>query len=87
MEKYCRDCNEEYKKARKKYARKISWWKKILGYCPWCERYFRYSVKTQRRNSQYGDEACNWITACKECREEDYDYFDELWKDYYSSCL
>lgn len=74
----------EYIKKKRKYAKKVKWWQKILGYCPRCNRYFRYTVKTQRRNTQYGEESSNWITACEECRDDDFEYFQELW-DYYNS--
>lgn len=80
----CEAC-KEYKKDKKKYATKRTLWQIIFGYCPWCERYFRYSIKTVRRNTSYIDDATNWITACKECREDDYEYCAELWNDYYSS--
>ena len=75
----------EYKQSKKLYATYISWYKKLLGYCPRCERYFRYNVKTTRRNAAYVEESNSWITACKGCREEDYEYFAELQNDYYSS--
>ena len=59
--------------------------KKLLGYCPCCERYFRWPVTTQRRNTQYIEESANWLTACKACHEEDDAYFADLWDQYYSS--
>lgn len=80
----CEAC-KEYKKDKKKYATKRTLWQILFGYCPWCERYFRYNIKTVRRNTSYIDDATNWITACKDCREEDYVYYAELWNDYYSS--
>lgn len=80
----CEAC-KEYKKDKKKYATKRTLLKTIFGYCPWCGRYFRYGVKTVRRNTSYVDDASNWITACKECREDDHEYYAELWNDYYSS--
>ena len=70
---------------RKKYAVKLPLWKRLLGYCPCCERYFRYPVTTERRNTAYCEESNNWLTACGECQEEDYAYYAELWADYYSS--
>ncbi len=75
----------EYTKEMNKYSIRVPLWKRLLGYCPRCERYFRYNVKTVRRNTAYVEESNNWITACKECREDDYEYFAELWNDYYSS--
>ena len=81
----CRKCNREYAEAKKKYRRHRSLVEKLFGYCPCCERWFRYSVKTKRRASAYCEEAKNWLTACKECHEEDDAYFADLWDQYYSS--
>lgn len=81
----CKDCLTDYKARQKKYKKHRTLSKKILGYCPWCERYFRYRVKTEIRNTAYCEEASNWITACKECREEDYAYYADLWEQYYGS--
>lgn len=78
------DC-EFIKEARKKYKIKVPLWKKILGYCPWCCRYFRYGVRFHRRHTSYVDERNNWMTACSECRYNDDEYYDDLWNQYYSS--
>ena len=59
--------------------------KRLLGYCPCCERYFRWPVTTKRRNTQYVEESANYLTACKECHKLDDEYFDDLWNQYYSS--
>lgn len=80
-----KQCIKEHKEAKKKYCIKRKWWQVLLGYCPWCCRYFRYKVKTIRRNCQYVDERNNWMTACEECRDNDYEYFADLWNTYYSS--
>ena len=74
-----------YRKAAKKYEQHRNIFKKLFGYCPCCNRYFKYPIKTMRRNTQYCDEASNWLTACKDCHEEDEAYFDDLWNQYYSS--
>ncbi len=63
----------------------IKLFRTLLGYCPCCEKYFRWPVTTQRRNTQYVEESANWLTACKECHEEDDAYFDDMWAQYYSS--
>jgi hypothetical protein len=31
------------------------------------------------------DERNNWMTACEDCRDDDYEYFADLWNTYYSS--
>lgn len=58
---------------------------KILGWCPRCERYFRWPVKVHRRHTRYVQHDLNFLCACKECIELDDEYFDALWNDYYSS--
>ena len=81
----CKDCTKRYRKAAKKYEQHRNIFQKLLGYCPCCETYFKYGVKAARRNTQYCDEASNWLTACKDCHDEDDAYFDDLWQSYYSS--
>ena len=81
----CITCKKEYATDRKKYQKQRSLIKKLLGFCPCCERYFRYSITTQRRNTAYVEEADNWLTSCKECHNEDDAYFADLWDQYYES--
>ena len=59
---------------------------KIFGYCPHCGKWFR-RIRTYRQNTAYVDDDCNFFTGCKACREENDMYWEELWKDYYSSIL
>jgi cytochrome c553 len=84
-ENACKSCYKEYKAAAKKYREHRNLFQVILGYCPQCGRFFRWSVKTERRHTQYCEEASNWLTACRECHEEDDAYYDDLWNQYYSS--
>ena len=58
---------------------------KVLGYCPVCERNFRWPVKIHRRHSRYIEHHLNFLCACKECIERDDEYFDDLWNQYHSS--
>ena len=81
----CRKCNNQYATAKKKYSTPRNLIEKLLGYCPCCEKYFRFSTKTKRRSSAYVEEADNWLTACKECQDMDDAYFADLWDQYYSS--
>ena len=81
----CRDSMRKYEEAKKKYEQPRSLFDKLFGYCPCCERHFRYSVKTKRRNTAYAEESDNWLTACKECHSKDEAYFADLWEQYYSS--
>ena len=86
-EKALKEATRKYRAAARKYRTKRNLFKIIFGYCPCCGRYFRWSVKTELRNTQYNDPASNWLTACKECQEEDDAYFSDLWSQYYSSIL
>lgn len=83
----CKDCSKKYRTEAKKYKQHIGLLKQLFGYCPCCERYFRWPVKTMRRHTLYHDEASNWLTACIECHDEDDAYFDDLWEQYYSGLL
>ena len=85
IDKECRKCSKEYRAKARKYKQHRNTFKVLFGYCPHCERWFRWSVKTQRRHTQYCEEASNWLTACKDCHYEDDEYFDDLWEQYYSS--
>ena len=78
-------CKKEYIADQKNYHKHRSLIKTLLGYCPCCERYFRYGITTQRRNTAYVEEADNWLTSCKECHDEDDSYFADLWDQYYES--
>lgn len=73
---------KEEKKREKKYRTKLSWWKWLLGYCPYCDHYFQWPITTTRRHTQYCEEANNYLTACKKCHYEDDAYYDELWREY-----
>lgn len=72
----------EQKRIAKSYRAKLSRWKRLIGYCPCCNRYFRWPITTERRLTQYCEESNNYMTACKECHIEDYDYYSELWREY-----
>ena len=81
----CRKAHCDYVEAKKKYKKHRTLVETLFGYCPCCERWFKYSVKTKRRASAYCEEAENWLTACKKCHNEDDAYFADLWDQYYSS--
>ena len=81
----CKRCKKEYNKAKKKYDVPRTILKKLLGYCPCCEQYLKYRVKTIRRNTAYVKESENWLTGCSKCRRDDYEYFADLWNQYYDN--
>lgn len=54
--------------------------------CPCCER-LRRDVKRRARNTSYVDDELNWLVSCLDCYQEDYEYYAELWRDYYHSRL
>lgn len=55
-----------------------------LDVCGMCGEGKR-DVLRRRRNTQYLHEESNWLTCCKECFDEDWESYEELWADYYSS--
>lgn len=77
----------KYTPNYKLYAAKRSMMQKLFGYCPCCNRWFKWPITVARRHTEYCDEASNYLTACDECHEEDNAYFDELWRDYNASRL
>lgn len=40
-----------------------------------------------RQNTKYAEEEHNWVTLCPPCKEENDAYWEDMWADYYSSCL
>ena len=74
--------NGKYLENVKLYRAKLPWWKWLLGYCPCCERYFRWPITTERRLTEYCDSKSNYMTACKECHYEDDTYYAERWEEY-----
>lgn len=54
--------------------------------CPVCHTWFSHPF-ISRMNTAYAEDELNWNCMCKKCWAEDDAYWDELWKDYYNSCL
>lgn len=52
--------------------------------CPCCER-LRYDVKRRLRNTAFLDDELNWLDSCLDCYQDDYEYYADLWHDYYHS--
>jgi hypothetical protein len=77
----------KFTEGSKLYRAKLPWWKWLLGYCPCCRSYFKWSVTTERRLTEFSDPRSNYLTACKECHYEDDSYYEELWKEYNASRL
>jgi len=48
--------------------------------CPICEGE-KDTVESRHRNTMYQDEPSNWLESCKECFDEDWEHFQELWDD------
>ena len=61
--------------------------RRLLGYCPYCEKFFDYSQKRRRLNTAYADEKLNYVVCCEAQYREIFDYYEERWRDYYSSCM
>lgn len=55
-------------------------------YCTMCRR-VSFSVKNRRLNTAYVDDELNFQCSCEKCYDASYDYYADLWSDYYSDCL
>ena len=53
--------------------------KSLFGYCSHCRRYFVYPKK-RRMSSAYDYEPDNWDFSCKDCYEEQEDYWAAMWR-------
>ena len=45
------------------------------------------NAKRRRQNTQYVDDAQNWVTLCDKCMELNNEYWKDMWADYYSNCM
>ena len=44
-------------------------------------------VKRRRQNTLYVDNEMNYVNLCKDCQQENDEYWTERWNDYYNGCL
>ena len=58
----------------------------MIGKCKCCNR-IKSSIEKRARNTAYVDDKSNYSKICEDCAKRDYEYFAELWADYYSGCL
>lgn len=58
----------------------------LLRKCHCCGRW-RTDVTRRRRNTAFCEEydEMNYLTSCKECFDEDWDYYAERWNEFYHS--
>jgi hypothetical protein len=54
--------------------------------CECCQR-TDVIVVTYHQNTQYVDEASNWVTLCDPCRKENDEYWEAMWAEYYGGRL
>jgi len=45
------------------------------------------TVENYRQNTEYVDEASNWVTLCAPCRQRNDEYWEAMWAEYYSGRL
>jgi hypothetical protein len=50
-----------------------------------CDRCRRKLATRNRQRTSYVDGESNWATLCPDCQEEADEYWEEMWKEYYSS--
>ena len=53
-------------------------------YCPTCMRSDGEGgkIKKRHRNTSFVNDSLNYLISCKECWQEDWDYYQERWEDY-----
>ena len=44
-------------------------------------------VVVYHQRTQYVDIEDNYVAACPVCREQNDDYWDDMWAEYYSGCM
>lgn len=59
----------------------------ILGSECLCEKCGRGNAITYRQHTFYQNKDDNYVTLCPICKIENDEYWDEMWKDYYSGCM
>lgn len=52
--------------------------------CQWCDS---SPAIHYHQNTRYVEESRNWVTLCKDCKEENDDHWKELWEMFYSECM
>lgn len=56
------------------------------GICSYCKKN-KDTIKMRRQNTLFEKQDENYTESCKECFEEKEEYWNGMWKDYYSSLL
>lgn len=54
--------------------------------CHFCDKQ-SYTVERRRLNTQYVDDASNWLTSCAACYADQEEYYAERWAEYYNGCM
>ena len=56
--------------------------------CPFCELP-KDTIERRHRNTSYCEERDedNYLSSFQECYDEDYEYYAEMWAEYYSGLL
>lgn len=57
---------------------------RLLGYCPYCHKYFKKGVSNHRRPTNYNQSSLNFLFACNECRDRDVEQLMELGYQYFN---
>lgn len=60
------------------------WIYKVLGYCPYCRKYFRKGVMVHRRPTNYTHNHLNFLLACDYCQKLDAKQLKALNHTYFS---
>lgn len=67
-----------------KYPKPIRWFHWISRRCDRCRR---FGAETYHQRTSYVNEADNIVTLCPLCKQENDEYWNDMWTDLYSGIL
>ena len=54
--------------------------------CQHCKKE-KPDVRRTRQHTQYADDDRNFVILCGRCREENDEYWNDMWAEYYQNCM
>lgn len=55
--------------------------RRIFKYCPYCGRWFQWTIKLRRQSTEYKNEEDNYIVCCDDCFDEIEKHWEEQWNE------
>lgn len=69
-------------------SRLVNAWFWVTGRrrCPCCQAWVpRWEIRNRRLNTQYADDASNWLVSCTFCFDDTVALYAEMWAEYYAA--